>query len=212
MIIDPFYWTQPQPRIVQHQKRRYALRLESIFWQQLEKIAQKRGRRLGQVVAELADVYDGKNLSSFVRGYCMVEAERENTHYRLSAGSFDLLDVLRACPAPAILLNSDRVIIETNHALARWSAPQAPGSAEIMLRQRKFDDVFIPRIGKPLAETVAMMQSGELKRAQFQVTYDIPNEPSRTVMATMTGLPVGSIFYVLVWLTVNASYRITTNK
>ena len=108
-MIDPFFWAQPTPRIVQFHKRRYALRLESVFWQQLEKLAKRRNKRLGQLVAELADTCQGINLTSFIRGFCMVEAEKENAHYRLAAGSFDLLDVLRASPAPVLQSSATRM-------------------------------------------------------------------------------------------------------
>lgn len=210
MSIEPFYWTQPQPRIVQHQKRRYALRLEMVFWQQLERLAKKRNQRLGQLVANLAAACDTANVSSFIRGYCMVEAERENARYRLTAGNFDLVDVLRGSPSPAMLLTDDRNIIEVNPALLRW-VESVPHDKLPVLTQQKFDDVFEPRIGRSLDETVALMRSGNLKRAQFQVAYnkDTAQVP-RIVMATMMGLTVGSIFYLLVWLTVNTSYRITT--
>jgi predicted DNA-binding ribbon-helix-helix protein len=206
-MIDPFFWAQPQPRIVQFQKRRFALRLESVFWQQLEKQAKRRNQRLGQLIAGLAETCNGVNLSSFVRGFCMVEAEKENARYRLAAGSFDLVDVLRASPSPALLLSHDRIIIETNPALHRW-IEIAPRDAD-PIKQRKLDDVFEPRIGRSLDETVEMMRKNQIQRAQFQLAYHSPGGPPRMVLATMTGLAVGSVFYLLIWLTVNASVRIT---
>lgn len=69
MAIEPFEWSQPQPRIVQYKKKRYALRLETIFWRQLEQIAFRRRTKLGRLVAELAEANEGPNLSSFVRGF-----------------------------------------------------------------------------------------------------------------------------------------------
>jgi len=207
--MDPFFWTQPQPRIVQFQKRRYALRLESIFWQQLERIAKKRGQRLGGLVAGLADICEGVNLTSFIRGFCMVEAEMENAKYRLAAGGFDLTDVMRGCPAPALLLNDERVILEINPALQRW-VEQVPHEMQ-PLKQQRLEQSFEPRIGRSLDDTVSQMREGKLKRAQFQMSYIGDGKAPRNVMATMTGLSVGSVFYLLIWLTVNASYRVTAN-
>ncbi|MDB5478062.1 MAG: hypothetical protein JWM96_557 [Alphaproteobacteria bacterium] len=209
MLIDPFFWTQPQPRIVQYQKRRFALRLESIFWLELEKAARRRGVRLGRIVAELDKINDGPNLSSFIRGFCMVEAERETAKARLGAGAYDLLDVLRGCPAPALLLNQERQILEFNQALLDWTGQKIEADGSHVLHQQKFDAVFEPRIGKPLDQTVEAMRSGQLKRAQFPVAYKGTGDAARIVTATLTGLPVGSLFYVLVWLTVGVSNRLT---
>lgn len=208
--MDPFFWTQPQPRIVQYRKRRYALRLETIFWQQLERLARQRGQRLGQLVAGLDEICEGVNLTSFLRGFCMIEAEMENARHRLLAGigggegGFDLTEILRHCPAPALLLNEDRVILELNPALQRWLGPQA-----IPLRQQKLEQSFEPRIGRSLDETVVQMREGRLKRAQFQMRYIADPATPRNVMATMTGLVSGSAFYLLIWLTANASYRVS---
>ncbi len=195
MSIEPFEWSQPQPRIVQHKKRRYALRLESIFWKQLEQLAFRRRLRIGQLVADLAESSQGPNLSSYIRGFCMVEAERDATRLRLSSGSFDLLDILKGAPAPALLLSDARLIIDVNQALFDWAGPDVP-----VLRQQKFDAVFEPRVMRPLDETVELMRRGELKRTQLQLNYQ-----GRSVSATLTGLSVGSIFYCLVWLVVSGT-------
>ncbi len=39
---------QPRPRIVQYNKRRYSVRLESVFWRTLEDTAQTRGLPIEQ--------------------------------------------------------------------------------------------------------------------------------------------------------------------
>lgn len=193
MAIEPFEWTQPQPRIVQYKRRRYSLRLESIFWRQLEILAYRRRLKLGQLVAELSEACQGPNLSSFVRGFCMVEAERDATRLRLASGSFDLLDILKGAPAPALLLTEHRLIIDVNQSLMDWLGPEPP-----TLRQQKFDLLFEPRVMRPLDETLELMRAGQLKRTQLQVIYK-----GRAVMATITGLSVGNIFYCLVWLAVS---------
>jgi hypothetical protein len=58
---------------------------------------------------------------------------------------------------------------------------------------------------------VEAMRKGEIKRAQFQLAYNSPVGPPRMAMATMDGLTVGSVFYLLIWLTTNASVRITAS-
>jgi predicted DNA-binding ribbon-helix-helix protein len=199
MSADTFDWSQPQPKIVQHQKRRFALRLEAIYWRQLEALADRRGWRVGRLVAGLARDHQGPNLSSYVRGYCMVEAERDIARYRLTAGSFDLTTLLRGCPSPALLLNEERKILDTNQALTDWL-----GEPNLVLRQRKFDEIFVPRVLRPLDETMTLMRQKTLQRAIITVTYQGalqgPGNTTRTVNATLTALPVGQHFYCLVWL------------
>lgn len=200
---DSFIWEQPQPRIVQYDKRRYALRLEGAFWQQLEAIADRRGLRVGALVAELAAACDGPNLSSYIRGFCMVEATRDIARYRLSAGAFDLVTIMRGAPTPALLLDESRLILETNRAFTDWLGADAGP----VLRMAKFDAFFTPRVTRPLDETFALMRKKMLQRAQMQVTYAPPDgladlKAPRVANATLTGLPVGSFFYCLVWLDV----------
>ena len=67
----------PKPRIVQYDRRRYSIRLESVFWKFLEFLAERRGMRLGRYIAGLAGSYRGNNLSSYLRVVCMLEAERK---------------------------------------------------------------------------------------------------------------------------------------
>ena len=128
----------------------------------------------------------------------MAEAERDVTRYRLSAGNFDLLDIIRSAPAPAMLLNHERVILDVNQPMRDWVGDEAP-----VLRQQKFDLAFEPRVTRPLDETILLMRTGQLKRTQIQIGYH-----GRIANATLTGLSVGNIFYCLVWLLPSANYRV----
>lgn len=195
---DPSYqlaWESPKTRIVQYNKRRYALRLERVYWDQLEQLADKRGQRLGRIVADLAAHYTGVNLSSYLRSFCMAEAQRDLARYRLTAGAFDLVSLLRGCPAPAILLDEKRTILDTNQALLSWLGNPPPA-----LRQAFFDTLFQPRVTRPLDETFRLMQEKKLQRTQIHVTFTNAQGQTRSTQATLTALPVGHYFYCLVWL------------
>ena len=120
----------------------------------------------------------------------MAEAQRDIARYRLGAGAFDLVTLLRGCPAPAILLDDQRKILEANQALLDWAGNDSP-----TFRQAKFDAHFIPRVMRPLDETFALMRGKQLQRVQIQVSFK-----GRVVNATLTALPVGAYFYCLVWL------------
>ncbi len=207
--IDDLAWQQSRPRIIQHAKKRYALRLENVFWDGLETIARRRHMRLGQLVAELANRFDGVNFSSYLRAYIMADARREDVRHDLPLSAFDLVDILRACPAPGLLMQHNRSIVEVNNSLFQWVGDNPPP-----LRQQQFDTVFIPRVTRPLLDTMDLLFSGQLKRTQFQVTYTPPltdgtfKSVPRTALATLHGLynPNGA-FYCLVWLSIGQAMQ-----
>lgn len=190
-------------RILQHEGRRYALRLEPVFWEQLHLLARRRGLRPGALVALLAAQQAGPNLASTVRSYCLAEARTELARYHLSAGGFDLLDVLRAAPAPGLLLNGERTILAANQALLDWLGPQAGHVQEM-----KFDVLFQARVTRPLDETFAQLRDGQLASARLQVAYSAFGETPRITQAVIHPLAVGAFFYALVWLHVQPGARV----
>ena len=117
----------PKPRIVQYNNRRYSIRLEPVFWRALGDLASRSQQRLGRFVAELEATYQGKNFSSFLRVFCMLDAERGLAERQLGDGRASLVELVEACPSPGIILSHDRTIIACNPALTRWlGAPDAP--------------------------------------------------------------------------------------
>ena len=99
MKIDDLAGEQSRPRIIQYNKKRFALRLEHVFWDGLETIARRRHIRLGRLIADLADTYHGVNFSSYIRAYVMADARREQIRHDIPLNPFDVVDILRNCPA-----------------------------------------------------------------------------------------------------------------
>ena len=54
----------PKPRIGQYQNKRYSVRLEPIYWQTLEVLADRHRKRLGRFLAALAEGYHVPNVCS----------------------------------------------------------------------------------------------------------------------------------------------------
>jgi predicted DNA-binding ribbon-helix-helix protein len=210
MGLDDIHWEQSRARIVQHEGKRFSLRLEEAFWQMLERIARRRQIRLGQMIAQLADQYDGVNLSSYIRVYAQAEAQREISRQDIILSPFDIVDILRNCPAPGMLIQHNRTIIEANSALLQWLGKNAP-----TLRLQHFDDIFEPRVSRPLNETMDLLYDGAVKRTQIQIVYtpqntaDTPAPVPRAALATLHGFhnPHGA-FYCLVWLTASPALQI----
>ena len=95
----------PKPRVVQHQHRRYSIRLEAVFWKFLDYLAARQGVRLGRYIAGLAASYGGNNLSSYLRVVCMLEAERSVAEAALDPTRDSLLALVRDCPSPGVIIS-----------------------------------------------------------------------------------------------------------
>jgi predicted DNA-binding ribbon-helix-helix protein len=212
MALDDIHWEQSRARIVQHEGKRFSLRLEEAFWQMLERIARRRHMRLGQLVAQLAAHYEGVNFSSYIRVYAQAEAQREIARQDMNLSPFDLVDILRNCPAPGLLIQHNRTIIEVNNALFQWLGKNPP-----LLRLQNFDHIFEPRVSRPLNETMDLLYDGAVKRTQIQIAYtplateNLPNPTPRAALATLHGFhnPHGA-FYCLVWLTASPALQMRT--
>lgn len=191
----------PRPRILQFNKRRYSIRLEPIFWRTLEDLAQRRNMRLGQFVAELERNYRGRNFSSFLRVYCMLEAEKLVARSELSANRGSLVDVLMTCPMPGILLSRYRTIISHNKAFAEWigqtSDPIAGADLTSLVQvrtRRSLNDVWLDMI------------VGNEQKVDARVLYVAPgrvNAAQATLLAIRS--QADEEFYAIMWLTLPAA-------
>ena len=224
VVRDDIHWAQSQNRIVQHAGRRFALRLEQGFWDVLERIARLRHQRIGTLIAALAADYDtrpgGLNFSSYLRSFALADLQRELVRQDAVLNPYDIIDILRGCPAPGLIMQRDRIIVEFNTALSQWL-----GDGHPPLRQHRFDAIFEPRVTRPLDDTMELLYDGRLKRTPIQIAYHPPSpllpadaepapaQPPRSALATLHGLynPEGS-FYCLAWFTGGPALQMRTLK
>ena len=193
--ILPIHADRPQPRIVQHNHRRYSVRLEQVFWRTLERLAQARGQRLGGLIAALAETYQGGNFSSYLRTYCMVELERARVAADLATEGSGLVEALHACPTPGLILGPGRVVVAHNQALGGWlgedHAPilEAPLSAHFQLRPA-------PALGR--AEEAA--RTGAAFVTPIQLVYAAPGRVSLAPGRLVAVRGREGQGYCLIWL------------
>lgn len=188
----------PKPRVVQHQGRRYSIRLEAAFWTFLETLAARRGVRLGRYIAGLAASHSGNNLSSYLRVVCMLEAERSVAEAALDPNRDSLLALVRDCPSPGVVLSRGRTILGYNTSFARWLGP-----GPRVLAGSNLTDVLQVRTARYLNEVwddmVAGLQ-GAMKAHVLRVS------PGRVSAAQATIVPLhaalGEGFYAVLWLDV----------
>ena len=201
--IGGIFHEEPKPRIVQFNKRRYSVRLESAFWRKLEGAAQARGQRLGRLVAELADGYDGRNFSSYLRVFCMAEAERAVARADLLVTGNGLVDALAACPAPGLLLNQGRVVLAINDAFSEWL-----GEGHPPLVEAQFNTFFQLRAVRGEQEVWQALADGRIGVARAQLVYLAPGRVS-AVQARILALHAGRRrqHYYLIWLATPSTRR-----
>jgi predicted DNA-binding ribbon-helix-helix protein len=107
-------------RIFQRQGKRYAMRLEDIFWLQLDDCAKASGHDLSELIF---DVFDNdpkaKNRTALLRSYCVNWLRHKLTLAHLRALPLDLAAILAACPSPCFVITQERQLTAYNPAFAK---------------------------------------------------------------------------------------------
>ncbi len=186
----------PKPRILQYRNRRYSIRLEPVFWQALESLSEREGKRLGRFIAELAARYTGNNFASHLRVISMVESERALAQASLPPTQDNILGVVRACASPGLVLSRYRTILAHNEGFLEWL-----GVPEERLAGADLTSVIQVRTRRPLNELWLEMVAGNVASAEANVLHV---EPGRVIAAAakLLGLhPRDSEgFYAVMWL------------
>ncbi len=186
----------PKPRIVQYRNRRYSVRLEPIYWRALENLAKQQNQRLGRFVAELAEGHNGGNFSSYLRVYCMLEAERALASEYLGPTHGSLMDVVAACPSPGVILSRYRTIIGLNRAFEDWLGP-----TEVPVTGASLTTLIQVRTKGSLNDVWEGLTSGAETQAEARVLYVAPGRVN-AAQAKFLALRSadGEQFYAVMWL------------
>lgn len=190
----------PKPRIVQYRNKRYSVRLEPIYWQTLEVLADRNRMRLGRFVAELADNYDGPNFSSFLRVFCMLEGEQALARETLGPSHHGLLDVVTNCPNPGLILSRYRTVIAYNNAFGEWLGP-----ANVAVIGAELTTLVQVRTRRSLNDVWQDLVSGREPRADAKLLYVAPgrvNAAQATILALRS--QAHQEFYAVMWLSLQA--------
>lgn len=190
----------PKPRIVQHHGRRYSIRLEPVFWQALEALADGQDMRLGRFIAERAAGYRGRNFASYLRVLCMVEADQDLARARLRPSLGSVVDLVTSCTSPGLVLSRQRTIVAYNDGLTQWL-----GSAQGPLAGAELTSVMQVRTRRPLNDLWDDLSAGTIGRADVNVLHV---QPGRVMAAAARLLGLRAVdedvFYVVMWLATSA--------
>lgn len=186
----------PKPRIVQYRNKRYSVRLEPIYWQTLEVLADRHRMRLGRFVAELAESYEGPNFSSYLRVFCMLEGEQSLARESLGPTHHGLLDVVTNCPNPGLILSRYRTVIAYNSAFGEWLGP-----ADVAVVGAELTTLVQVRTRRSLTDVWQDLVSGREPKADAKLLYVAPgrvNAAQATILALRS--PAYQEFYAVMWL------------
>lgn len=190
----------PKPRIVQYRNKRYSVRLEPIYWQTLEVLADRRRLRLGRFVAELAENYEGPNFSSYLRVFCMLEGEQALARETLGPTHHGLLDVVTNCPNPGLILSRYRTVIAYNSAFGDWLGP-----ADVAVVGAELTTLVQVRTRRSLNDVWQDLVDGREPKAEAKLLYVAPgrvNAAQATVLALRS--QAYQEFYAVMWLSPQA--------
>lgn len=193
----------PKPRIVQFNNRRYSIRLEPVFWRALENLSERSQVRLGKFIAQLEETYQGKNFSSFLRVFSMLDAERGLAESRLGDGRASLLELVEACPTPGVILSHDRTIVACNTAFTGWlGRPESPVVGS------ELTSVVQVRTRHSLNQVWQEMVNGDTAVIDARILHVAPGRVS-TAQGKILALPSSAplTFYSVMWLTIAAQAR-----
>lgn len=190
----------PKPRIVQYRNKRYSVRLEPIYWQTLEVLAERQRLRLGKFIAELAERYEGPNFSSYLRVFCMLEGEQALARETLGPTHHGLLDVVTNCPNPGLILSRYRTVIAYNSAFGEWLGP-----ADVAVIGAELTTLVQIRTRRSLSEVWQDLVSGREAKSEAKLLYVSPgrvNAAQATILALRS--QTYQEFYAVMWLSLQA--------
>lgn len=170
-------------RIIQHQGRRYSLKLDEIVWQNLEETAAAAGLRLNQLVASVANGTDDElTVTGALRLFCLrrsmervEQLEGELRQLSLAARGVPVTVIAEACPAPCLVVSQAQTVLHANTAALRWM--DVDGAA---LVGKSVEHYFQIKSAVPLANIVERFGKGETTIFPARIVY---LRPGRVIMA-----------------------------
>lgn len=107
--------SKTQLRVLQRQGTKIAVRLERIFWSQLDELARDAKTSTSKLVFGLLSSNETSiNRTGLLRCYCLDRARSKASVNRLQNESFDMLSIIAACPSPVAVITPQRKIATFN--------------------------------------------------------------------------------------------------
>lgn len=106
-------------RILQSDGKKFAIKLENIFWSQLSEFAKEDRTKLSTLVVSIVSQSPAiSNKTSLLRCYCADRARKKQAQTPLAGHSFDLFALAAACPSPIAIITRERKLTAFNPAFS----------------------------------------------------------------------------------------------
>lgn len=107
--------TATKLRLLQRAGAKTAVRLENIYWAQLQDFAREDKTTVTRLVLDQFEKNpDIANRTSLLRCYCLDRLRRRPANSPLVGQSFDLLALVSACPTPVAIITAERKLVAFN--------------------------------------------------------------------------------------------------
>ena len=155
--LDPDLLTaaaNPALRIMQKSGRKSAVKLEAIFWSQLQDVAKEEKTSLSKLVFSILESDTGiRNKTSLLRCFAMDRLRRQSTRPQLEGQTFDLLALIAACPGPVAVITNERKLVAFNPSFSVLiKSVRTTGQQQDRAIQLSFSDPLPKILGRLLEE------------------------------------------------------------
>lgn len=127
--------TQTSLRVFQKDGRRLSVRLENIYWDQLQELAETDSISLNSLMFQVTSgLAKSVNKTAALRTYCIYRLRQEMVLTAIKTGNIDLAAIITACPVPVMVLTPQRKIAAYNPAFVEQILPSQHGTASQQTR------------------------------------------------------------------------------
>ena len=169
-------------RIIQHDGRRYSLKLDDLSWQALEAVARADKIRLNQLVARVAEQNGDSNLTAALRQLCLERTiqrtailERELAALSRLGRGMPVSAMVEGMPTPCFVMSRRHDVLRVNAPAANWI-----GLEEAALLGQNIERYLQVLAAQPLENIVAEFGQGVVKLFPARIVCP---KPGRLLMA-----------------------------
>ncbi len=155
-----------ETKVLQHNNARLAVRLEKLYWRQLEELAAAEEQGLSSHVhALLAALPRRQNRASFLRSHCLHKLRSRLDQFTAMRGETNLGEIISACPCPVFVVSAERKILVFNSVFM--------SSVLDMLKDKSGAKPSSPRLtfSQPFRNIVSYLVSNRNKVVSGQVGF-----------------------------------------
>jgi predicted DNA-binding ribbon-helix-helix protein len=143
---------ETQLRVLQRRGTKLAVRLERIFWSQLDDLAKDAKTSTSKLIFEILGANAGAlNKTGLLRCFCLERARSKGSISRLQSESFDMLGIIAACPTPVAVITPQRKIAAFNPAFSNLITLMRGNQNRGMAIQLSFSE-SVPKIQQSLLD------------------------------------------------------------